>query len=61
LETFVDAGKAAEIDVGISANIERERCQKFILLTAVPARPPRCGRRSVRSPPIRSCVHSFAR
>ena len=35
LETFVDAGKAAEIDAGISADIERERCQKFILLTSM--------------------------
>jgi 2-dehydropantoate 2-reductase len=35
LQAFVDAGKAAEIDVDISADIERERWQKFIFLTAM--------------------------
>jgi 2-dehydropantoate 2-reductase len=35
LQAFVDAGKAAKIDVAIAADIERERWQKFILLTAM--------------------------
>jgi 2-dehydropantoate 2-reductase len=35
LQAFVDAGKAAKIDVGISADIERERWEKFIFLTAM--------------------------
>jgi len=35
LQAFVDAGKAAKIDVAISADIERERWQKFIFLTAM--------------------------
>src|ERR1035438_5046506 len=39
LQAFVDADKALKIDVGISADIERERYQKFILLTAKAARP----------------------
>ena len=35
LQAFVDAGKAAKIDVGISADIERERWEKFAFLTAM--------------------------
>jgi 2-dehydropantoate 2-reductase len=35
LQAFVDAGKAAKIDIGISADIERERWEKFIFLTAM--------------------------
>jgi 2-dehydropantoate 2-reductase len=35
LQTFVDAGKAAKIDVALSTDIERERWQKFIFLTAM--------------------------
>jgi 2-dehydropantoate 2-reductase len=35
LQAFVDAGKAAKIDVAIAADIERERWQKFIFLTAM--------------------------
>jgi 2-dehydropantoate 2-reductase len=35
LQAFVDAGKAAKIDVALSADIERERWQKFIFLTAM--------------------------
>jgi 2-dehydropantoate 2-reductase len=35
LQAFADAGKAAKIDVDISADIERERWQKFIFLTAM--------------------------
>jgi 2-dehydropantoate 2-reductase len=35
LQAFVDAGKAAKIDIDISADIERERWQKFIFLTAM--------------------------
>lgn len=35
LQAFADAGKAAKIDVAISADIERERWQKFIFLTAM--------------------------
>ena len=35
LQAFVDAGRAAKIDVDISADIERERWQKFIFLTAM--------------------------
>jgi 2-dehydropantoate 2-reductase len=35
LQAFADAGKAAKLDVAISADIERERWQKFIFLTAM--------------------------
>ena len=35
LQALVDAGKAAKLDVDISADIERERWQKFIFLTAI--------------------------
>ena len=35
LQAFADAGKAAKIDVAISADIERECWQKFIFLTAM--------------------------
>ena len=35
LQAFVDAGRAAKIDVDISADIERERWKKFIFLTAM--------------------------
>ncbi len=35
LQAFVDAGKDAKIDVGISADIERERWEKFAFLTAM--------------------------
>jgi 2-dehydropantoate 2-reductase len=35
LQAFVDAGKAAKVDIDISADIERERWQKFIFLTAM--------------------------
>jgi len=35
LQAFVNAGKAAKVDVDISADIERELWQKFIFLTAM--------------------------
>jgi 2-dehydropantoate 2-reductase len=35
LQAFVDAGKAAKIDIGLSADIERERWEKFVFLTAM--------------------------
>lgn len=35
LQAFADAGKAAKIDIGISADIERERWEKFAFLTAM--------------------------
>lgn len=35
LQAFVDAGKAAKIDVDISADIQRERWEKFAFLTAM--------------------------
>ncbi len=35
LQAFVDAGKSAKIDIDISADIERERWEKFIFLTAM--------------------------
>ena len=35
LQAFVDAGKAAKLDIDISADIERERWEKFIFLTAM--------------------------
>lgn len=35
LQAFVDAGKAAKVDVALSADIERELWQKFIFLTAM--------------------------
>jgi 2-dehydropantoate 2-reductase len=35
LQAFVDAGKAAKLDIDLSADIERERWQKFIFLTAM--------------------------
>jgi 2-dehydropantoate 2-reductase len=50
LKAFVDAGKAAKIDLDISADIEREVWQKFIFLTAMSG-----ATASLRSPigPIR--------
>jgi len=35
LQAFADAAKAASLDIGISADIERERWEKFIFLTAM--------------------------
>jgi 2-dehydropantoate 2-reductase len=35
LKAFVDAGKAAKVDLDITADIERELWQKFIFLTAM--------------------------
>jgi 2-dehydropantoate 2-reductase len=35
LEAFVNAAKAAKLDIDISADIERERWEKFIFLTAM--------------------------
>ena len=35
LKAFVDAGKAAKVDLDISADIQRELWQKFIFLTAM--------------------------
>ena len=35
LQAFADAGNAAKIDIGISADIERERWEKFAFLTAM--------------------------
>jgi 2-dehydropantoate 2-reductase len=35
LNAFVDAGKAARLDIALSADIERELWQKFIFLTAI--------------------------
>ncbi len=35
LQAFVDAGKAAKLDIAIAPDIERERWQKFIFLTAM--------------------------
>ncbi|MBI4366442.1 MAG: 2-dehydropantoate 2-reductase [Deltaproteobacteria bacterium] len=35
LQAFVEAGKAAKIDLAISADIERERWEKFAFLTAM--------------------------
>lgn len=35
LNAFVDAGKAAKLDIDLSANIARELWQKFIFLTAM--------------------------
>jgi 2-dehydropantoate 2-reductase len=35
LQAFVDAAKAAKIDIALADNIERERWQKFIFLTAM--------------------------
>ena len=35
LDAFVSAGKAAKLDVDISADIQRERWEKFIFLTAM--------------------------
>jgi len=35
LNAFVDAGKAAKLDIAVSADIERELWQKFIFLTAM--------------------------
>ena len=34
-QAFVDAGKAAKLDIALSDDIERERWQKFIFLTAM--------------------------
>jgi 2-dehydropantoate 2-reductase len=35
LDAFVTAGKTAKLDIALSENIERERWQKFIFLTAM--------------------------
>ena len=35
LNAFVEAGKAAKIDIGLAADIDRELWQKFIFLTAM--------------------------
>jgi len=35
LQAFVDAGKAAKLDIDVAADIERERWEKFIFLTAM--------------------------
>src|SRR5262245_2932474 len=35
LDAFVDAGKAAKLDIWLSSDIERELWEKFILLTAL--------------------------
>jgi 2-dehydropantoate 2-reductase len=35
LDAFVDAGKAARLDIGLSDDIQRELWQKFIFLTAM--------------------------
>ena len=35
LNGFVDAGKAAKLDIDLSADIQRELWQKFIFLTAI--------------------------
>lgn len=35
LDAFVTAGKAAKLDIDLSADIERERWEKFIFLTAI--------------------------
>jgi 2-dehydropantoate 2-reductase len=35
LQAFVDAGKAAKLDIDLSADIERERWEKFAFLTAM--------------------------
>ena len=35
LQAFVDAGKAAKLDIGLAADIEVDRWQKFIFLTAM--------------------------
>ncbi len=35
LQAFADAGKAAKVDIDVSKNIEVERWQKFIFLTAM--------------------------
>jgi 2-dehydropantoate 2-reductase len=35
LQAFADGGKAAKIDIGLSADIERERWEKFVFLTAM--------------------------
>jgi 2-dehydropantoate 2-reductase len=35
LQAFVDAGKAAKIDVDISTDIQRERWEKFVFLSAL--------------------------
>jgi 2-dehydropantoate 2-reductase len=35
LQAFVDAGKAAKLDIDLSADVERERWEKFSFLTAM--------------------------
>lgn len=35
LDAFVNAGKAAKLDIDLSADIQRERWEKFIFLTAI--------------------------
>ena len=56
LQAFVDAAKAAKVDAGIAADIQRELWQKFIFLAAMSAPLRRCARPSGRSSPIPSCA-----
>ena len=60
LKAFVDAGKAAKVDIDIAPDIQRELWQKFIFLTACPDRRRACARPSARSATIPSCVDSYA-
>jgi len=45
LDAFIEAGKAAKLDIALSADIERELWQKFIFLTAMAG-----STASIRSP-----------
>ena len=62
LNAFVDAGKAAKLDIALSADIERELWQKFIFLTAMAGSTATLAIvASDRSSPIPSCAASSAR
>ena len=61
LNAFVDAGKAAKLDIALSADIERELWQKFIFLTAMAGSTAGLRSPSARSLPTPSCAAFSAR
>ncbi len=61
LQAFTDAGKAAKIDVDISADIDVELWEKFIFLTAMAGATGSMRSPSARSAAIPNCAPSSAR
>ncbi len=59
LNAFVDAGKAAKLDIALSPDIQRELWQKFIFLTAMAGSTATLRSSIGRSSPTPSCVDFF--